>query len=80
MSTAALSYLLSSPFNPAMELEINPFDETLDVPWRLDEPAIMSEKDAAAPSLNDRIASGQLPTYRDVGRALPEALLLASAT
>jgi hypothetical protein len=26
----------------------------------------MSEKDAHAPSLNDRIASGQLPTYLDV--------------
>ena len=29
---AALSYLLSSPFNPTMELEINPFDETLERP------------------------------------------------
>jgi dTDP-4-dehydrorhamnose 3,5-epimerase len=63
---AALSYLLSSPFNPTMELEINPFDETLSVPWGLNEPAIMSEKDAAAPSLNDRIASGQLPAYVDL--------------
>jgi dTDP-4-dehydrorhamnose 3,5-epimerase len=68
---AALSYLLSSSFNPSMELEINPFDETLDVPWRLDEPAIMSEKDAAAPSLSDRIASGELPTYRDVETRTP---------
>jgi dTDP-4-dehydrorhamnose 3,5-epimerase len=63
---AALSYLLSSPFNPTMELEINPFDETLNVPWGLNEAAIMSEKDAAAPSLNDRIASGQLPAYVDL--------------
>lgn len=68
---AALSYLLSSPFNPAMELEINPFDETLDVPWELKEPAIMSEKDAAAPSLNDRIAAGQLPMYLDVEARTP---------
>ncbi len=63
---AALSYLLSSPFNPAMELEINPFDEVLEVPWRLSEPAIMSDKDAQAPSLNDRLAAGQLPTFLDV--------------
>jgi dTDP-4-dehydrorhamnose 3,5-epimerase len=60
---AALSYLLSSPFSPTMELEINPFDETLDIPWGLKDSAIMSEKDANAPSLNDRVASGQLPTY-----------------
>ncbi len=63
---AALSYLLSSPFNPEMELEINPFDERLGVPWGLKGPAIMSDKDAAAPSLDDRIASGQLPRYLDV--------------
>jgi dTDP-4-dehydrorhamnose 3,5-epimerase-like enzyme len=63
---AAMSYLLSSPFNPKMELEINPFDETLDVPWDLKQPAIMSDKDAAAPSFNDRIASGELPKYVDV--------------
>jgi dTDP-4-dehydrorhamnose 3,5-epimerase len=68
---AALSYLLSSPFNPTMELEINPFDETLGVPWALKEPAIMSEKDAAAPSLSDRIAAGQLPTYHDVEARTP---------
>jgi dTDP-4-dehydrorhamnose 3,5-epimerase len=63
---AALSYLLSSPFNPAMELEINPFDETLDIPWALTDAAIMSEKDANAPSLNDRIRASQLPTYLDI--------------
>lgn len=59
----ALSYLLSSPFDSSKELEINPFDETLDVPWRLSDPAIMSGKDAQAPSLNDRLAAGQLPTF-----------------
>ena len=48
-----------------MELEINPFDERLNVPWGLEEPAIMSEKDAAAPSLEERIAAGQLPRYLD---------------
>jgi dTDP-4-dehydrorhamnose 3,5-epimerase len=63
---AALSYLLSSPFNPLLELEINPFDEELDVTWRLSEPAIMSDKDGQAPSLNDRLAAGQLPSFLDV--------------
>jgi dTDP-4-dehydrorhamnose 3,5-epimerase len=64
---AALSYLLSSPFNPTMELEINPFDETLDVQWDLSGPAIMSDKDAKGPSLNDRIAAGELPVFYDAG-------------
>ena len=30
-----LTYLLSSPFNSAVELEINPFDEELNVPWTI---------------------------------------------
>jgi hypothetical protein len=53
-----------------MELEINPFDEALDIPWRLKDPAIMSDKDAQAPSLSDRVAAGQLPTYLDVDSSI----------
>ncbi|HVA69852.1 MAG TPA: dTDP-4-dehydrorhamnose 3,5-epimerase family protein [Acidimicrobiales bacterium] len=60
-----LSYLLSSPFNAAMELEINPFDETLNVPWPLLGEPIMSEKDVAAPSLAQRQAANELPIYVD---------------
>lgn len=60
---AVLTYLLSSPFNPTMELEINPFDEEIDIPWPLSGAAIVSEKDAKAPSLAQRLAAGQLPHY-----------------
>jgi dTDP-4-dehydrorhamnose 3,5-epimerase len=60
---AALSYLLSSPFNAAMELEINPFDEAIGVAWRLSGEPVVSPKDLAAPSLAERRAAGQLPTY-----------------
>ncbi len=58
-----LTYLLSSPFNPTMELEINPFDEEIDIPWPLTGKAIVSEKDARAPSLAQRLAAGELPRY-----------------
>ena len=40
----ALTYLLSSPFNADMELEINPFDKVLNVPWPLSDEAIVSPK------------------------------------
>jgi dTDP-4-dehydrorhamnose 3,5-epimerase len=60
---AALSYLLSSPFNAAMELEIDPFDDELKVPWTIDGEPVVSEKDATAPSLADRRAAGQLPHF-----------------
>ena len=61
--TAALSYLLSSPYDAPHELEINPLDPEINVPWALSGEAILSEKDAAAPSLAQRQAAGELPTY-----------------
>jgi dTDP-4-dehydrorhamnose 3,5-epimerase len=57
----ALTYLLSSPFNAAMELEVNPFDKVLNIPWPLTDDAITSEKDAKAPTLMRRLWSGELP-------------------
>ncbi len=62
--TAALSYLLSSPYDAPHELEIHPMDPAIDVPWALSGEAILSEKDAAAPTLAERRAAGQLPSYR----------------
>jgi dTDP-4-dehydrorhamnose 3,5-epimerase len=59
----ALTYLLSSPFNPTMELEIDPFDLELAVPWSLTGEAIVSAKDADAPSLAQRLGAGELPIY-----------------
>lgn len=61
---AALSYLLSSPFNASAELEINPFDPEINVPWTLRGQALVSPKDAAAPSLAARTASNELPNFR----------------
>ncbi len=61
--TAALSYLLSSPYDAPRELEINPLDPDIAVHWALSGEAILSEKDAAAPSLAERRAAGELPTY-----------------
>ena len=59
----ALTYLLSSPFNAAFELEIDPFDAEIDVPWTIDGEAIVSPKDAAAPSLRERRDAQELPRY-----------------
>ncbi len=61
--TAALSYLLSTPYDAPHELEINPLDPEINVPWALSAEAILSEKDAAAPSLSQRLAAGELPIY-----------------
>ncbi len=60
---AALAYLLSSPYDPAHELEIHPMDSSLGVPWPLSGEALLSAKDAAAPSLDARRAQDQLPRF-----------------
>ena len=60
---AALTYLLSSPFNAELELEINPFDESLRVAWPVTGEPIVSAKDARAPTLADRLRESQLPLY-----------------
>jgi dTDP-4-dehydrorhamnose 3,5-epimerase len=61
----AVSYLLSSPYSPADELEINPFDPFLDIRWAFDDsvdmPIRMSTKDSTAPGLLERKNSDLLP-------------------
>jgi dTDP-4-dehydrorhamnose 3,5-epimerase len=59
----ALTYLLSSPFNAEMELEINPFDPALNISWPLTDEAIVSPKDEKAPTLSERLSSGKLPHF-----------------
>ena len=61
---ATLAYLLSSPYNAAFELEINPFDAQVGVAWALSGDPVVSEKDARAPSLAQRRAANELPTYQ----------------
>ncbi len=61
---AALCYLISSPFNAPMELEINPLDPAIGVPWPLSGAPVLSAKDAAAPTLEERRAAQQLPAFR----------------
>ncbi len=60
---ATLAYLLSSPYNAPFELEIDPFDPELAIPWPLAGEPIVSAKDAAAPSLAARRAADELPHY-----------------
>jgi dTDP-4-dehydrorhamnose 3,5-epimerase len=61
--TGALTYLLSSPFNAPFELEINPFDAELNVGWSIDGEAIVSPKDAGAPTFRERLDAKELPLF-----------------
>jgi dTDP-4-dehydrorhamnose 3,5-epimerase len=59
----ALTYLLSSPFNATLELEIYPFDEEIGVAWNVAGEPVMSPKDAGAPSLQERRSANELPRF-----------------
>lgn len=61
------SYLLSSPYNPDFEYEIQPTDIELNIDWNLELigglRVEISQKDALAPSLQERVRKGQLPPF-----------------
>ncbi len=60
-----MAYLCSESYNPSGEHGITPLDPQLDLPWPADIAPILSEKDAAAPTLAEALDSGLLPTYDD---------------
>ena len=57
-----VAYLVSTPFSPAQEFEINPLDEKIGIDWSM--PLIdlkISDKDKSAPTLAERHIEGKLP-------------------
>ena len=58
----AVAYLVSSPFSPTDEFEINPLDEKIGINWGMDLNTLkISDKDKNAPTLSERLAEGKLP-------------------
>jgi dTDP-4-dehydrorhamnose 3,5-epimerase len=63
---ASLTYLVSSVYDPQHEHTISPADPALGLPWPTDRgELVMSDRDAAAPTLAEAEAIGLLPTYHD---------------
>jgi dTDP-4-dehydrorhamnose 3,5-epimerase len=59
---STVAYLVTSPFSPTEEFEINPLDPALRIDWGLPVgELLLSPKDAAAPTLADRKSEGRLP-------------------
>lgn len=60
-----VSYLLSSPYSPENEYEINPLDPKIGIDWKRNlfgnTSVVLSSKDLAAPSLAERETEGKLP-------------------
>jgi dTDP-4-dehydrorhamnose 3,5-epimerase len=58
----AVAYLVSTPFSPTDEFEINPLDEKIGIKWGMDLSELkISEKDKKAPTLSERLIEGKLP-------------------
>jgi dTDP-4-dehydrorhamnose 3,5-epimerase len=60
---ANVTYLCSEPYNPTGEHGVHPLDRELDLPWPADVEPLLSDKDAAAPSLAEAAQNGLLPSY-----------------
>jgi dTDP-4-dehydrorhamnose 3,5-epimerase len=58
----AVAYLVSTPFSPTDEYEINPLDEKIAINWGMQILELkISDKDKSAPTLIERLAEGKLP-------------------
>ena len=56
-----VAYLVSTPFSPAHEFEINPLDEKIGIGWGMDLSELkISDKDAQASTLAERLSEGKL--------------------
>ena len=58
----SVTYLVSSPYDPAREFGVSPTDPQLDLPWPDDVELELSAKDRAAPTLAEALEQGLLPT------------------
>ncbi|MBO3746981.1 dTDP-4-dehydrorhamnose 3,5-epimerase [Streptosporangiaceae bacterium NEAU-GS5] len=68
--SATVSYLCSTPYAPGREHGIHPLDPALAIDWPLDGQPIISDKDAAAPTLKEAMEAGLLPDYATCSRYL----------
>ena len=64
---ATALYLCSTPYAPGREHGVDPLDPVIGIAWPADEDVtpVLSEKDAAAPTLEEALRAGQLPRYQD---------------
>lgn len=60
---SCVSYLCSEEYQPGRMIDVQPLDPDIAIPWPLEEPAVMSDKDAAAPGLRAAAEAGLLPGF-----------------
>lgn len=60
---AQIMYATTSSYDPSVEFVVNPFDDSLRLPWPSELIPVLSERDARAPSLGDVLRRGELPLH-----------------
>ncbi len=60
-----MAYLCSTPYDPGAEHGVSPLDPALGLPWSANLEPLLSDKDAAAPTLEGAARAGLLPRYTD---------------
>jgi dTDP-4-dehydrorhamnose 3,5-epimerase len=66
--SATVLYLCSTPYAAGREHGVNPMDPAIGIGWLPESEAgepILSDKDLAAPSVDEALRAGQLPQYAD---------------
>lgn len=63
--SATVVYLCSTPYAPGREHGVHPLDPALGIAWPSGIEPVLSEKDAAAPTLAEAAEQGLLPSYAD---------------
>lgn len=69
---ACTCYALSTVHVPGTQIDVDPLDPGLALPWGCTEPPLLSAKDANAPGLADVLASGVLARWRGGGHRIEE--------
>uniref|UniRef100_A0A5Q5BG28 dTDP-4-dehydrorhamnose 3,5-epimerase n=3 Tax=unclassified Mycobacterium TaxID=2642494 RepID=A0A5Q5BG28_MYCSS len=67
---STVMYLCSTGYDPAREHTVSPTDPALGIEWPFDGELVLSDRDAAAPTLDQARDAGLLPTW-DAYLALP---------
>jgi dTDP-4-dehydrorhamnose 3,5-epimerase len=62
---ATALYLCSTPYAPGREHGVDPRDPAIGIAWPPGTEPVLSEKDAAAPTLEEALRAGLLPSYRE---------------
>jgi dTDP-4-dehydrorhamnose 3,5-epimerase len=60
---ATVMYLCSAPYAPGLEHGVHPLDPAIGIGWPAGIQPVLSEKDAAAPALDEAERAGLLPGY-----------------